>query len=229
MEARPENRRNMMQTEKITLLRSSDQVDVQTGTIECVDEPGYTINSDTRQYHAVRAFSCMVEPMVNDIVLFSTDAAMQCHILAIIERPDRTETRLAFPGDVTLNAGQGRVHLNGQQGISINSQQDINVATEEYTLIANKALFGVRSITAIGSKLVSKISNVQTIADTVETVASNLLQKLKNSFRQIEGVDQLKTQDSIHTVRNLYSMRTTQAAILAKKDIKVDGERIHMG
>ena len=218
-----------MQAEKVSVLRSTKPVDVQSGTIESLDEQGYRINADTRQYSATRAFSCMVEPIVNDIVLFSIDAAMQCHILAIIERPDCTDTRLAFPGDVTLNAGQGQLHLNAQQGISISSEQHINLASEEYTLLANKALFGIDSLTAIGSKLVSKINNVQTIADTVETVAVNLLQKLKNSFRQIEGVDQVKARDSIHTVRNLYSMRSKQAAILAKKDIKVDAERIHMG
>ena len=75
----------------------------------------------------------------------------------------------------------------------------------------------------------SKIGQVKTIADRVETVAMHWLQKLTHSFRQVEGVDQLKTRDSIHTVENLYSMRSRQAAILAKKDIKVDAERIHMG
>lgn len=218
-----------MQAEKITVLRSSNPVDVQSGTIESIDELGYRINTDTRQYPATRAFSCMVEPIVNDTVLFSIDSGMQCHILAIIERPDCTDTRLAFPGDVTLNAEQGQLQLNARQSISISSQQNINLASEEYTLIANKALFGIESVTAIGSRLVSKISNVQTIADTVETVASNLLQKLKNSFRVIEGVDQTRSRDVITTVKNLYSMRSKQAAIIAKKDIKVDAERIHMG
>jgi len=218
-----------MQAEKISVLRSTKPVDVQSGTIESLDELGYRINADTRQYSATRAFSCMVEPMVNDSVLFSIDAGMQCHILAIIERPDCTDTRLAFPGDVTLNAGQGQLHLNGQQGINISSQQSINQTSEGYTLVAKKALFGIESVTAVGSKLVSKIGNVQTIADTVETVAANLLQKLKNSFRVIEGVDQTRSRDVITTVKNLYSMRSKQAAILAKKDIKVDAERIHMG
>ncbi len=63
----------------------------------------------------------------------------------------------------------------------------------------------------------------------LETVATHWLQKLKNSLRQIDGLDQLKTRDSLHSIDNLYSMRAKQAAILAKKDIKMDAERIHMG
>lgn len=218
-----------MQAEKITALRSSNQVEMQNGTIESVEEQAYRINADNRQYIATRAFSCMVEPIVSDRVLFSIDAAMHCHILSIIERPDCTDARLTFPGDVTLNAGQGKLHLNARQEISISSQQAINQTSEEYTLVAKKALFGIESVTAMGSKLVSKISNVKVIADTVETVAEQLLQKLKNSFRIIEGVDQSRSRDVITTVKNLYSMRSKQAAILAKKDIKVDAERIHMG
>jgi hypothetical protein len=167
--------------------------------------------------------------MTGDRVLFSTDTDGQGHILSIVERLDSTETRLEFLGDVTLNASQGQLQLNGKQGINISSQQQINLVSEEYSLIAKKALFGVDSISAFGSKLVAKISHVQTIADTVETVADHWLQKLKNSFRLIEGVDQQRAGDVIHTVKNLYSMRSRQATILAKKDIKIDAERIHMG
>jgi len=72
-------------------------------------------------------------------------------------------------------------------------------------------------------------ANVTTIAEKIDTVAKTLLQKLKNSIRTIEGVDQTNAQDAITTVRNLYSLRSRQAAILARKDIKIDAERIHMG
>ena len=218
-----------MQAENISVLHSTNPVEVQSGVIESVNEQCCRIDADNRHYHATRAFSCMVEPIVNDTVLFSIDTHGLCHILAIIERPDCTDTRLAFPGDVTVAAGKGQLLLNARQGISISSPRSINQTSEKYTLTANKAIFGIESMTAVGAKLVSKFSNVQTIADTVETVATNLLQKLKNSFREIEGLDQSRSRDVINTVKNLYSMRSTQAAILARKDIKVDAERIHMG
>ncbi len=45
----------------------------------------------------------------------------------------------------------------------------------------------------------------------------------------IEGVDQTKAGDVLTTIKNLFSLRSRQSAILAKKDIKIDAERIHMG
>ena len=218
-----------MQAEKIPFLHQTSRIELQSGMIESVTEQVYRVTVDAGCLDATRAFSCMVEPMVNDTVLFSINSNGQCHILAIIDRIDCADTHLAFPGDVALSARQGELSLNGRQGVNLTSDQHVRLATEEVTIIAGRALFGVESLTAVGSKLVSKISNVQTIADSVETVAVNLLQKLKNSFRVIEGVDQSRSRDVLTTVKNLYSMRSTQAAILAKKDIKVDAERIHMG
>ncbi len=218
-----------MQTENITPIQSLAEIQVQYGTIQSSNDRNYQILGQSGTCWAKPAFSCLVKPMTGDRVLFSTDTDGQGHILSIVERLDSTETNLNFPGDVTLNASQGQLHLNGKQGINISSQQQINLVSEEYSLIAKKALFGVESISAFGSKLVAKISHVQTIAATVETVADHWLQKLKNSFRLIEGVDQQRARDVIHTVKNLYSLRSRQAAILAKKDIKIDAERIHMG
>ena len=218
-----------MQVENITPIQSLAEIQVQYGTIQSSNDRNYQILGHSGTCWATPAFSCLVKPMTGDRVLFSTDTDGQGHILSIVERLDSTETNLNFPGDVTLSASQGQLQLNGQQGINMSSQQQINLVSEKYSLIAKKALFGVESISAIGSKLVAKISHVQTIADTVETIADHWLQKLKNSFRLIEGVDQQRAGDVIHTVKNLYSMRSRQAAILAKKDIKIDAERIHMG
>lgn len=217
-----------MQTEKITAIYPDSQIQILSGTIQSIDERGYKIESYAGDYTATRAFSCMVEPQMADTVLFSLNAR-ECHILSITERPDSNATTLTFPGDVNFKTSQGQLNIQGQHGVNIVSEKTINLVSEEVSLTAKKALFCIDNLTAIGSTLVSKISHVQTIAHTVETVAEHLLQKLKNSFRQIEGVDQSKVGDAIYTVKNLYSMRSKQAAILAKKDIKIDAERIHMG
>jgi len=218
-----------MQTEKIVALNTINKVQVQYGTIESIDDKGYQIVDASERYHATRAFSCFVEPIHDDIVMFSIDAGRQCHILSIIERPGTSDAQLAFPGDVTMSAKHGQLQLHGQQGINISSDKSINQTSEGYSVLAKNALFSIDTISAVGTKLLSRVSNIHTVADTVETVAGTLLQKLKNSIRIIDGVDQKKSHDVINTVENLYSLRSKQTAILAKKDIKMDAERIHMG
>jgi len=218
-----------MQAEKITSIHGVQEIQLLSGTIEAVNEKVFQILGPSGYVSASKAFSCLVEPEVEDVVLFSINTLGQCHVLSIIERPEHIDASIEIPGSLSLKAHSGDITFHAQQGISINSEKNISLATAEYSLLANKAMFGIDNLSAIGTTLVAKIKRVHTIADTVETVADNLLQKLKNSFRVIAGVEQTKSGDVIHTVKNLYSMRSRQAAILAKKDIKVDAERIHMG
>lgn len=218
-----------MKAEKVSAINNSSQFQIQSGTIDAIDQKGYIIQAQNGHHHASRAFSCIVEPEIADTVMFSIDERLQCHILSILERPQDQKTHLDFPGDVTLNASNGQMQLNASQELNISTEKEMNLMSEEMSLISRKALFNIESLRAIGSTLVSRINNVQTFASSLETVAEHWLQKLKNSFRQVDGVDQFKARDSIHTVQNLYSMRSKQAAILAKQDIKMDAERIHMG
>jgi len=217
-----------MQAEKITAIHESSELQLQSGKIESSDEC-YRILAQGRHYSALRAFSCLVKPSVDDVVLFSIDARQQCHILSILERPQANDTRLEFPGDVTIGSANGQLNMHAKHGINMVSKQDISQVAESYTLAAKKALLSTDEMTAVGSTLVARIKNVRSFAERIETVATHWLQKLTNSFRHVEGVDQLKTRDAIHTVRNLYSMRSHQAVMLAKKDIRMDAERIHMG
>ena len=218
-----------MQAENITPIQDPVELQVQYGTVLSCDDRGFQIEGRSGSYLATPAFSCLVVPTPGDRVICSIDPVGKSHILSIIERVGSQDTRLEFPGEVTLDAAQGQLNLNGQQGLNLTSPQKINQASEEYSVIAKSGLVGIESLNAVGTKLVAKFGNVQTFADTIETVAGNLLQKLKNSIRLVEGVHQSRAGDVISTVKNLYSLRSRQAAILAKGDIKMDAERIHMG
>lgn len=217
-----------MSAEKISVINAPGQVQLLSGVVES-DGEIYRIHTQNGLYDATRAFSCLVEPRQNDTVLFSVDARQHCHILSIVERPGANDASLAFPGDVNLKTDSGGLSIQARRGINMLSGEGINQVAESYALAAKKALVNADDLTAVGSTLVAKVRHIRTIANRVETVADHWLQKLRNSLRQVEGVDQLKTRDSIHTIKNLYSMRSRQAAILAKNDIKVDAERIHMG
>jgi hypothetical protein len=218
-----------MQTDKITAIHYQDHLRIQSGRIDAINGAEFRIVTEEGHVSAKRAFSCIIEPGLHDSVLFSTDERMQGHILAILERPEDQTTRLDFPGDMTINTANGQMRLNAGAGMSLSTTKALNLLSQDISISASTGLFSIDRLNAIGSTLVTKIGNIQTFAETLETVATHWLQKLKNSLRQIDGLDQLKTRDSLHSIDNLYSMRAKQAAILAKKDIKMDAERIHMG
>jgi len=63
----------------------------------------------------------------------------------------------------------------------------------------------------------------------VTTVASRSVQALESSFRVISGLDQTKSREHIHSVQESSVIRANDVVLTARDDIKIDGNRIHMG
>ena len=217
-----------MKAENITPINETGEFQLRSGRIETAGEL-YRIVCDNRHYSADRAFSCLLEPRVDDIVLFCIDSWQHCHILSIIERPHANDAKLAFPGDVTFSADQGKLDIEARTGLNLVSRRELNQVAESFSVVSRKGLISIDDLTAIGSSLIGRIKRIQTYADRLETVAGHCLQKLKNSIRLVDGVDQLRAGNVMHEVGNLFSLRSKQSVMLAKKDIRMDAERIHMG
>jgi hypothetical protein len=219
-----------MLTDKITAIHGDPQMTLRRGRIDaCAGDGLYHVSTGQGHFTTQRAFSCIVEPQAGDSVLFSIDERNQGHILAVLERAGKQSTALDFPADVTIRADSGRVHVDANKGVGLSSREGIDLLADKVSVHAKTGLLNIANLRTIGQSLVAQIEHVQSYAHTLESVADQLVQKLKNSFRRIEVLDQVKSHDSIHTVENLYSVKSKQAAILAEKDIKVDAERIHMG
>jgi hypothetical protein len=60
-------------------------------------------------------------------------------------------------------------------------------------------------------------------------VAKQITQKTDMLLRWVEGVETLSIGNLIQNVRQNYTSHSQQAVITASKDMRIDGERIHMG
>ena len=67
------------------------------------------------------------------------------------------------------------------------------------------------------------------ISDAVDVVAQRATQRLKSCYRWVEEIEHITAGQMIHKVSNLFSVRARQTAITAKDDVKIDGERVHLG
>jgi acylphosphatase len=61
-------------------------MNIQDGHIH-IDHNGQTVN-------AQKAFSCLVEPQLNDIVLYTQDQHQQAYVIAILQRDDESSMNL---------------------------------------------------------------------------------------------------------------------------------------
>ncbi len=218
-----------MHAEKLPTYKNDESIIVEYGIVDEVSETRYVVLSNTGRFTATPTFSCIIIPQVGDKVMLSRDEHDQCYILSIIHRAVGNAARLSFQGDVSINSQQGSVTIAGDQGVQLASPKDLTMASQELNVVATTATLNITELDASGDQLTSNISKIRVFANTMDSVAERLSQRLKNSFRMIEGVDQTRAGDVLTSVKNLFSMRSRQSAILAKKDMKIDAERIHMG
>jgi hypothetical protein len=218
-----------MHAEKLYTYKNDKTITIEYGTINEVSGTQYVVQSDEEFFTASRAFSCIINPQVGDKVMFSIDQHDQSCILSIIDRPTDSAASLSFQGDVSINSQQGSISIAGDQGVQLASPKEVTMVAHDLHVAASKGTMQIDDLTTLGDQLTSHISKIRIFAKTIDSVADRLSQRLKNSFRMIEGVDQTRAGDVLTSIKNLFSLRSRQSAILAKKDIKIDAERIHMG
>lgn len=173
------------------------------------------------------AFSCLVTPEPGDKVLVSTGNDL--YILAIIERPNNEDMKLQFPADVSLVAKHGKINLSGREGIDITSPSQTNLTTNKLAINSLNTSIISNELSVRGDKVVSQWREVNSISKAFNFITDCLTQRMKNSFKTVDGVDQQTSLNFMQTIKKTLSIRSRDALITARKDVKIDGERIHMG
>jgi len=198
------------------------------GVVQSTTDNNYIIKADCGIYTASRAFSCLLLPQIGDKIMCAF-LDKQYYILAIIERPNEQHMALEFPADVSLRTQNGALNIHASKTVGINSADDINMTSKQLNVIAEKSLFNINSMMTVAKKSVAHIQTSQLFSKSIETIADRSVSSFKFVLKNVEGLDQTKAGEMISSIKNLFSLRSRQAAILAKKDIKIDAQRIHMG
>ena len=184
---------------------------IQQGNIQ-VDHNGKLINTQ-------KAFSCLVEPMVDDIVLVSKDQHQQAYVIAILQRDDETKMQVQLAPNTTLTSSE-KLTLHSEQinQLSVKSLQKTSEAT-----------FDFQQGLIRGDKLHSHIRHVHTISDMISTMAKQAIQKFNTYIRKTDTSDQVRAAQMGRKVDGLYTMNSKHTIMVSQKDTKIDGEHIHMG
>ena len=194
--------------------------------VRSADAAGFLVAGRRGLLRVECAFSCLVRPEPGDTALVAWHEGGGA-IIAILERPDASAMTLALPVAATVSAPA--LSLQAAAELGLRAGERVSVGAPELAVTAAESRLAVASVEAHGRDWSLRLNRLSVWADTLHSVARSLLQKLGVSVRVVEGVDQASVGDSLQTVRNTYSLRTQQALLSARQDVRIDGERIHMG
>ena len=160
---------------------------------------------------AKKAFSCAFEPKVHDTVELTVRNQHTYYVLNILERSCPSIAMISAPFGIEINSPSIEMQSNSlgihNQAMTVNAKQ-FNQQSDSVKLNSDTAQFSSR---------------------TVESNIERMIQRIKDSFRIIERIEQVSAVDIIQNIKNAFIQRSRQVDITAKSDVKINGDRIHMG
>ena len=200
----------------------------ETGILQGGFGRNYMVQTGSGVSRASLAFSCLVVPEAGDKVLLQR-VDNQLFILAILERTQQCETRLVAQGDVSLSSTDGSVGIRASQDVSLSSAGRLSVVGKDIDVASLSTLIHSQKLDLKGDRLTSQWREINTIAEAIHLIAGTLTERFKNAFRKVDGTSHQASRNQLQQVDETLSIRSKHAAITSRKDMKIDGERIHMG
>ena len=217
-----------MESNVVSMMPLSSECRLVTATVKSAAEKTAVIETESGIVKATVAFGCLVAPEAGDKVLASF-SKREWHVLSVLERPTSRNTRLEFPGDLAIGTSNGKMELAAASDMKILSGSKAVVVSPETRVSTGDLEVSSRKTTARTHSLESHVQEARIFAGSVHTVAKSVTQRFETLMRWVDKVQTLNVGNLIQNVRGALASHSRHAVITAKKDVKIDGERIHMG
>jgi hypothetical protein len=182
--------------------RSTEQTS--SALVTNVDGKKYQIKIKDSHFQAKKAFSCLIQPMVQDIVqvVFMEN---EIYILSILERDSDTEVDLVLPDQTNITSA-GNINIEAR-GIS-------NKALS-YNLITNQADLTSKSMNVITEDLYqySEFSQIKT----------------QQLLKEVSQFEQSVTQELRMIVNDHWRVDSQSIHMLSEEDTTIDARTISIG
>jgi hypothetical protein len=173
------------------------------------------------------ALSCLAKPRPGDRVIVQSFSNEEKIVTAVVESDD-SQVEIHSDRDMAISCS-GQFRINADEELVLTGRNKIQAETQQ---------FGVKTATMIvtASIFSGTIKEVSVIGGTIEAVFKRMktntidcFQSAKNLFRQTHETECVQSGSFAQKVSGSHVSEATYVAVLAKKDVRVDGERIHIG
>ena len=176
---------------------------------------------------ATLALSCLVCPEPGDRVVVQRFSNGELVITSVIESAsdsvrldcDRSLS-VTTPGKITFDAVQN-IQLTSKAELKFDAGR-LGIKTKELELKSGIVSAQVQDVSVTGGR-------IETVFNRVKSNAVDCFQFAKNLFRQTYETECVHSGSFTQKVAGSHLSEATYVALVAKKDVRVDGKRIHVG
>ncbi|APR88234.1 hypothetical protein A7982_13583 [Minicystis rosea] len=195
--------------------------------VEGVVEGAILVDAGAGEYEAKRAVSCLVEPMLGDVVLVSVAPGV-CYVLAVLEREGRAAS-VVVEGDPTVKVPRGRFVVAAAEGVDLVSGKAATLTADDVRVNARTGSLLIESLSYVGTVVQAQLEKAKIAATTLDTSVERLTQRAKRAYRFVEQFEQVRAARLDYTAKKNLSLHAENALVTAEQLVKVDGAEIHLG
>lgn len=131
--------------------------------------------------------------------------------------------------DLVLRADEGSIDLVAAQGIRLRGEELVTVETETLRTKASRAEVELDEAMVTAGVLTSSFRRVRQTVDILETSAGRIVERARETYREVEGLAQVRAERIRHVAERTVHVLATHTLFKAREDLKLKGEKIHLG
>ena len=167
-----------------------------------------------------RAVSCLVNPEPGDLVLVSR-SCRELYVLSVLERQgsELSEVTLGFSGPVKVNS-PAQITIRSQSAHWVN--RETSVSTEKLSVAAT-------SVNALSEDVTLHSSAIRMISRSLDVISDRISRNARTLISMVRGHEVRQANQLTEQVTNTHMQQSKQTVVDARKDLRMNAERIHMG
>lgn len=185
------------------------------------------LTSATLALRGKKAAGCLLEPEENDTVLVLRNSAAGVFILSVLERGG-ADSRVVLPADSTLSTEDGKLQITADT-LLLSGERSAALEAPEISIEGVRGNLSCLHLSLNASAADAKIGKISLVSAVIDTISDRITQRVRDCFRRVSRMDSTKAgQVSIRT-ENRFDLQADSASIQAVAEVKIDGDKIHLG
>ncbi|HRI69683.1 MAG TPA: DUF3540 domain-containing protein [Polyangium sp.] len=207
---------------------SRNEVDLRKGTVIFAANKTLEVRVGDETVSATRAVSCLVAPIAGDVVLVAMPAG-ECYVLAVLQREEGADCKIAVDGNLEIKAPNGKVAVSSGEGIELLTAKETNIISSDVSVHATSATMAVDRLSYLGAMVHAEVNKLRVVAAEVDGFFERTLARVKRSYKFVEEIEQVRAKQIDMKAETSVRVHSESTVITADGLCKLDGEQIHIG
>lgn len=178
------------------------------------------------------AASCLLRPEPGDLALIALppDGKAAAYVLAVLVRGEPGDpARLDLPSGAVIAAPGGQVQIEASQGISLSTPAELSASAGSMSFASGSVRWLADAFSYVGKALEFITQRFTETATERETQAGAWTQRLGDSFRHVEELDETQAGTVRTLARDTALLHGRVTYVQAEEFVKADGQEVHLG